>query len=210
MLETSFEQLDSDFREFYQEFGEFRIKELSLQLRDSPTQYTQYPDYDFTNFHFKTNKKKDLIFLSILSWYFPEDIRIIFQLSLEEHWAKIDSLSVERKILLTSKAFALAWCLLIGEWNDNDFYGNYLSKKKKFIPSLFKMFNFKRLSSKRVKRYTGYCRGYPGSHRRVRNSVPPELRVETLSEEELIIQKLEFNSLVESISNRIEDYLSRL
>lgn len=143
--------------------------------------------------------------LSLLSWYLPEEIRLIFQFSLEEHWSKCNADAVERKILLNSKAYALAFVHQIEDWNENDFYGNYLSKGN--VKRLFLLFGFKRNSVRKISRYSGYCRGYRDSRRESSNKVPHHLRVGVISEEELVLQKLAFDFEVFRLSEKIERFL---
>lgn len=208
MMNLGLNDLDSQIQNFLSKLSLGKPESLERSLSDSPTQYSAVPDYDFTQIFLKSRRKTDLRRLAILSWYFPEKVRIILQLSLKEYWDKSDQFCVDKEILLVSKAVALAWILSESNWSESDFFGNILNKKEcqRLVDSL----DFFRNSKRRVKRYTGYCRGYRESNRRAPRSFPRELERWVLDEEIWDQKVLNYQIKVQSILSRIDKFLEEV
>jgi hypothetical protein len=117
-----------------------------------------------------------------MSWYATDEVRFILQLQLMEHkeWDVVDFDLGD--LLLNSKSYALAFVLEQGWWNESDFFGNVLDKE---LIRIWNSVDFVKISTKKVKRYTGYCRGYQDSSRRAPSPLPLELRARSSVTEEL-------------------------
>jgi hypothetical protein len=117
----------------------------------------------------------------------------LFQLNLKEHWDGTDPFNVEKEILLINKELCLAWALWKSGWTESDFFGNVLNVKE--VKALLQSVNFFRISRKRVKKYTGYCRGYRESNPGAPRSFSPDL--EKWVEDEDIHEKRKLNHQLE-------------
>lgn len=178
MLNVPVDELDSSLRNFYTKFLEKKTESLRIQISDSPTQYPT--DLDFTRLVVGTRKRRVLVGIILMSWYASEEIRFLLQLALEEIKLEEGDLDLGR-LLLTSKSYSLAWLQEQEWWNESDFFGNVLDKE---LILFWNRLSWYRLSSKRVKRYTGYCRGYRDSNRRAPSPLPRELVARFSVEEE--------------------------
>jgi hypothetical protein len=140
-----------------------------------------------------------------MSWYFPEEIRILFQLNLKEHWDGTDPFNVEKEILLDNKELCLAWCLNKAEWSESDFFGNVLNVKE--VQGLLNRVQFLKVSRKKVRKYTGYCRGYRESNPGAPRSFPREW--ETWVEDEAVHEKrkLDHQFKVQLTLRELENFL---
>lgn len=180
-----------------------KSKVLGNYLTDSPTQYLESSrQFDVTSLRVP-KKLKDKYVLALLSWYLPEEIGILIRLSLEENWG-VESAEVGT-IVLNSKEFALAWFIIQDRFNENDFFGNYLTEER--VAHISKILAFKRESRRRVKRYTGYCRGYRQSNHRGQRPLPPEVQVGVLSYREAELRRQEKELKVQVLFNRIISFL---
>lgn len=183
-----------------------RTRDLRTQVSDSPTQYLEYPKYDVTRLVLGTRKKGDLLRLSILSWYIPDEaVRVLLQLSIREIWEKQERYSVTREIILSSKIFCLSWILKESGWTPSTFFGNILNLKE--TERTISRLKFFENSRRHVRRYTGYCRGYRDSSRRVCSS----LKLEDLPVKSTILQeearRLEFQVKLDTTFSRLESWL---
>lgn len=117
------------------------------------------------------------IFLGILSWYLPEEVRFPVVLWLDQHWG------VEKKevkdIILTSKIYALAWLQVQERWNEYDLFGNYLNER--FLKGIFWRLDFVRKNEHVGKQYNGWCRG----HRDGKSLIHPRDHLIPATEEEI-------------------------
>jgi hypothetical protein len=177
--------------------------EILLQdVSDDPTLYLGNVAYDVTSLRVP-RKLKDKITLAIVSWYLPEEISILLRLTLEENWG------VERQevgeVLLTSKSFALAWLLIQDDFNENDFFGNYLSRPR--VKLLLRFLEFKKRRTNKVKRYTGYSRGHRDGTHRSPTSLPRELQPGYISEEEDQIRRLIQEQKTILLFERVREFL---
>jgi hypothetical protein len=68
--------------------------------------------------------------------------------------------------------------------------------------------NFWRLSQRKVKKYTGYCRGYQESNRGAPRSFPPEMELWVLDETVWSQKELQFQTEVASCLMRLQGYLA--
>jgi hypothetical protein len=181
-----------------------RRSEILLQdVSDDPTQYLGTLSFDVTTLR-TPRKLKEKITLAIASWYFPEEIGTLVRINLEETWG------TERQevgeVLLASKAFALAWLIIQEDFNEYDFFGNYLSQPR--VKQLLRFLEFKQVSTKKVKRYTGYCRGHRDGTHRSPTSLPRELQPGVISLEEDQTRKLLLEQKKLRLLGRIRDYLA--
>jgi hypothetical protein len=209
MMDIKFQKLDSDISRLYSQFWSGKPESLRQLLSDSPSQELEYllKNFDLTKLVIRSRKRQDLIRIAILSWYFPEEIRILVQLQLQDTW-KTDDSNVEKEILLSSKELCLAWIITESGWTRQSFFGNILNRN--VVQRLVNSLTFFRISQKKVKRYTGYCRGYRESNRGAPRSFPPELEVWVLDEEELASKRLNRQMLLDQMLARCQNYLDNL
>jgi hypothetical protein len=183
-----------------------RTEDLRLLVSDSPTQYSEVPKYDVTQIHLKTRKKVDLLRLSILSWYIPDEaIRVLLQLSLREIWDKQEKFSIAKEVLLSSKSYCLAWILQESGWSPSTFFGNVLNRKE--VEGLITRLRFFENPRGFVKKYTGYCRGYRDGRRKSSCSLTQEdfpTKSTILLEE---ARELQFQTSLHLVWIRIERFL---
>jgi len=173
--------IDSQLEKFVSGELSETTENLRQLVLDSPTQLTRtVMRLDLTKLQLKFSKERDFICLAILSWYFPEEIRFLFQMELEDTW-KTQSREV-KEVLLTSKDYALTWLICESHWNESDFFGNVMNKS---FAKLFRLTEFKRISQKKVPRYSGYCRGYQDTNRGVPSSLRKEHWAKSSVEEEI-------------------------
>lgn len=121
-------------------------------------------EFKFTNsFVIKTNELSDLIGLSILSWYLPEEIGLLLRWSLVEKLEsdRIESRRTKRGIslgpLLSSKGQMLCYLLETSLWSDRDFFGNIYNEE--IVQRLLRCFSPRFSTKRRVKRVQRH-RGY--------------------------------------------------
>lgn len=184
MLKLPIEELDRSLRLLYERRFAKTSEGLRTKLLDSPKlSQVQFDRYDWTQLHLNVVKVNHKIALGIMSWYMPEETRILLQFWLQEHWG--GEYKEVRDVVLTSKDFALAYLCVQDRWSDRDFFGNVLDKN---LQRLWETTTFWLLSQRPVKRYTGYCRGYQESSRSASRGLG-ELSPRVLSVEEF--QKLE-------------------
>lgn len=197
--------IDRELSKFYSKFLSETTENLRQLVLDSPTQLSEVSmKLDLTRLNLKFQKDSEFQTLAIMSWYFPEEIRFLVQMELHQSW-RAQSLEV-KEVLLTSKDYALTWLMRVSRWTESDFFGNYLNKS--FVRK-FEFLSFKKLSRKKVPRYSGYCRGYQDTNR----GVPSSLRLEhwaksSVSQE--IQRHLEREQLRNYLFNKIEEELSVL
>lgn len=193
--------IDSQIETFYLKFLSEKTENLRNQVLMSPTQYSEVPRQDLTRLFLYFRKLSEKETLAIASWYFPEEIRFIVQLELSETWGAED-LEV-KEVLLTSKDLALTWLMRCSRWNEFDFFGNHLSKA---FARLWNLTEFRKLSVRKVKRYTGYCRG----HQDVNRGVPSSLRRENWAKRS-VLEEMEFKLRQEqktkTLFNRVQNEL---
>lgn len=202
MMELTLKELDSEVRNFYLKHLSEKPESLRKFLSDSPTQYLDvFRHFDLTTIRIGTRKRRDLQRLALLSWYFPEEIRILVQLNLEEHWQESDLFNIERSVLLTSKHVCLAWFLREWRGNECDFFGNVLNTSD--CQRVLRCLSFMKVSQRKVKKYTGYCRGYRESNSGAPRSFPVELETWVLDQEE-------FNSKVLARQIKVDETLQRI
>lgn len=201
MFHLSVEELDIQLRKYYSKSFEKKTESLRTKVSDSPTQYPW--SHDFTRLIVRTKKRKQLIGLILMSWYMTDEVRFILQLQLSElNWKEV-GFDLGR-LLLTSKSYSLGWLLEQEWWNESDFFGNVLDKE---LSRIWSSCDFVPLSKRKVKRYTGYCRGYRDSSRRAPSPLPMELRAVSSVEEELQEQErrdILYAQWVERIERRLK------
>lgn len=206
-MRLTLNELEASIQTFVDSLSMRNIESLRIQLSDDPKQFSEkLRDFDSTKLSFKSRRRKDFQRLAILSWFIPfEEIRVLLQLNLKETWDKADKFNEEKEVLLTSKAFALAWVLLEANWSERDFFGNILNEKtcQGLLSSLF----FEKVSKRKVKRYTGYCRGYRESNRRAPNAPLGNLSPKCISVPDYEKKMQQFEARVFFLSRKLEDYL---
>jgi hypothetical protein len=190
------------------------LKELRLLVLNVPKhQESELPLYDLTKIRLESEaiklKLKEKILLGVLLWYFPEEIKSTVWLWLDEHWGPNER--EVKEVLLTSKSWALGYILVQDKWSDNDFFGNILVKSTiKFLlrferdPKAF----FVRFSNKKVKKYTGWCRGHQDVRRNPLSKDPNKYITDTLAQKLSLEAELQFlqklSDLKESVEKRLE------
>jgi hypothetical protein len=194
--------IDSSLNNVYEKLFESKTESLRQFLLEGPTHHPNiYLDFDLTQIHLKTRKLSQKIGLAIVSWYFPSEIRFLVHLSLREIWGA--DLPEVKEILLSSKEFALTWLICESKWTESDFFGNILDKR---LANLWQFSNFRRLSRKKVKRYTGWCRGHQESNHRSSEFFDPEI-FSTSSVEEAIVREQVFYLNLSLLREKILDDL---
>lgn len=71
-------------------------------------------------------KQKEKILIGVLSWYFPEEVRPLVNIWIDEHWGAENS--EIKTCILTSKESALGFLLIQKFWSERDFFGNIMIK----------------------------------------------------------------------------------
>lgn len=202
MLKLTIEELDLRLSRIYSHSFEKRTESLRRKLSDSPTQESDWT-YDFTRLVIKERRSTSLIGLALLSWYMTDEMRALLQLELESK--RVEGYSYElMEILLNSKEFALSWLILQEKWNEFDLFGNVLDRR---LARAWSQVDFAKKSTRKVRRYTGYCRGYRESSRRAPSPLPLELRAKLTVEEEFqrkLVRELTTQSWIE----RVRTYLA--
>jgi hypothetical protein len=205
MFKSSFQRIDLEIESYHSKYLQKRTESLRTILLDNPKQEIQWTKYDFTRLYFGNLRLRQKIALTLMSWYMNEEIRFLVQMELREIWGG-DSREV-MEVLLTSKEFALTWIYSISGWNERILFGNVLNRE---LGNLWQRVDFRRLSQRKVRRYTGYCRGYQESSRRAPSPLPAELRPGTLSYEEYLERKTKHELSLQSLLQRVRLEYSRL
>lgn len=139
------------------------IQQLNKQLSEVPTmceslrmRVVMDPNFLDSDASFVFPRKlSEFEALCFLSWYVPEELRVLIQLDLE---VQLQRYSLEDRtvceILLLSKAEALCWLIETNRFHTRDFFGNFLRQGLQALKSL----KVKRKSTKVVKgnRKRGY------------------------------------------------------
>jgi hypothetical protein len=200
MFNLSLNEIDIELKRFYCRFLEKRAEALRMNLSDSPKQNQLLNQYDLTKItlgKFRRLRQKEA--LALMSWYMPEGVRFLVQLGLREVWG--GEYKEVMEVLLTSKDFALTWLLRISNWTERSFFGNVLTQE---LAQIWESCDFQRISQKKVKRYTGYCRGYRESTRNRLKPLPPELQMGTISYDEDLERKLRSELTLLQLMERVK------
>lgn len=184
-----------------------KIKSLSTHLSDSPNTIFRYYRYDFNTLRTKRKLKlNEKILIGVLHWYFPIELRFIFNLWLEESWGA-DHKEI-KEVILISKEMALGYLLVQDRWNNHDFFGNILCKSQS---GLLDLFNFKLTkNTEKVPKYTGYCRGYRESGKRTLHQPEKAIVKKLLTVEEIWEREQEEQRKFDDLLYQIEEHLSRI
>jgi hypothetical protein len=206
---TSLEQLDRFFEKYFRESDCFETlyRVLSTELRDSPKQETGV-FRPIEGISFPEGVKKRIKFLILTSvWYYPEN-PMSFYLLLECKKFFGKEFEAEYSVLSSSKILALGFWLSQEKWSDRDFYGNVtrLTSSIKFLIS--HLINVRREPTFKVKKYTGYCRGYSESGRwapwRSRRVDPDKFLTEREWLQKELLRYLKAHCLLKRIRERLE------
>jgi hypothetical protein len=104
----------------------------------------------------KTNSKRKLTYLAILSWYLPPEIGILLRLALEEYIDNKEDLA-ELDLLLHNRGEMLVFLQETSKWHSRDFFGNIAnSENAKNCKHFFCLEFSTRKKPKRVQRHRGY------------------------------------------------------
>lgn len=144
---TTYFQLDQFLIRKYEEEFSTKCKVLSTSVSDT----SKVKTHDLTKLRFPriATKKRELIKLAVIHWYFPADVRFLVRLWLEEHL--FAEYQVELEILLSSKEEALGFLLTSEEWNDSDFWGNVFPVNQPLLPWFAtKYVDFQRIPTSKV------------------------------------------------------------
>lgn len=113
------------------------VSEREQNLRRAVSDSSNFHVEDETFFRIKHLKLTELIKLSIVSWYCPEEIRFILQLDIER---VSKNLSMEDRLLLkqflSSKNKMLIFLNETSLWHSREFFGNILSPNRNPLSSL--------------------------------------------------------------------------
>jgi hypothetical protein len=148
------------------------------------------------------NKLEDLVVVSILSHYFPEEYRIYTKFSVEE---KIAKLSLEDQeiilLLLQDKASMLLFLQQTNLWHTREFFGNLFSKKR--LNKLQETLQFKKKTQ--IVRKPQRKRGYhdKGSLRPLHRRGPNEYLYTTGEQYELEQRRLALEDSISFITGMI-------
>lgn len=120
--------------------------------RITPSALTQ----NFENsYRIVDNSQTNLLVLSILSWYVPEDLGVLLRLNILEkiEFSELGFL----ELCCRSKGQMLCFLLETSNWSTRDFFGNILTPRmiKQALLSLKPIFKSRR-KPKRVQRHRGY------------------------------------------------------
>jgi len=179
--------------------------ELRNQVLVGPNLTLEKENLNPNYFHCKITKRREKILLGLIHWYFPDEIRVLVNLFLEQSWGKEDL--ALKALLLSSKTLALG-CILEQEiFSDRDFFGNLLKKStlKNFL--LYTSVKFKGNKGRVI--YPEFRRGYKD-----KGSKPPEHQPERIffmknfrtPEEELqkeVRLQLEYEVLLSKVLTRL-------
>lgn len=208
---TTYKDLDLYFQSRYE--GELRSKCESLRSAVSDNSKWQ-GNLDLTNLRLpnKARKFTEMVKLICFHWYFPEEIRWLFKLWIEDNI--IAEYSEVLTVMLTSKDVSLGYLLIQDLWSDRDLWGNILptgkTKEGKIKPAI-PWFNSnlvgfcpKTGKVKRVQRHRGYrdkgTLRFPHEEHGTPSFVEEEWILEFLDES----QKLRGQVLLRKILNYLE------
>lgn len=209
MFLSDYEKLDHGINKYYERHFSKKMKKLQTQLlvkSDTIDNVT----VDFTQFQISQLKLDELIALSVISWYTPEEIGYLLRLWLMENWGS--NYKEVEDIVLTSKRLALGYLLVQNRFSNNDFFGNILRSLAKKINSNY--FDFLHLKQGKVEKYTGYCRGYGESGTWSPHQPEKAIRKSLLTQEQIVelerYRKFLYSSLLDVIISKIgNDYLDK-
>lgn len=104
-----------------------KLNILTTKVAVNPTLPRRSEELNFFRFRGKQLKLMEKLFLGIILWYCPPEIRILGFLELERVWGeeKREWLAT----LTTSKLFALGTLLEQDKYNDNDLEGNFFKEE---------------------------------------------------------------------------------
>lgn len=200
---TSLKELDLRFDELIKKEGTEELNLLTVEVSMSPT-LRKGAELNFFRFRGSLTLREKL-FLGIIFWYIPDEIRVLAQIELERIWGG------ERRewlaVLNTSKVTALGLLLVQDELGDNDVWGNYL--KEKFFKRLFSKFPKKlwylRKKARPLVRRRGHRdstggREYHGPNRLDFNKV--------ITEEEYLLKEEELDRKIHDLRKIIENRLA--
>lgn len=134
------------------------VKTSEKFLRSAVSDSSKYlSDPRFENeFVIRTKSTDKLVALSILSWYFSDEIRPLVQMNLQEKW-NLSEDSIIGEFLLNSFGEMKLFLLETTLWSERDFFGNIFSKN--IVLQLLGLFRPKFASHrrpKRIQRHRGY------------------------------------------------------
>lgn len=158
MIDSSRDNLDKSVRHFLSNEGsdflrKFEILENEVTVKSDTLNWNvDYTDIVIPHCH----SLEDKILLALLSWYVPRNVRFLLILWLDANWGP-DFREV-KEVILNNKEWALGWLQIQERWNGNDFFGNVLTKN--FVRRACTASGFRKVSTKKVRRYTGWSRGH--------------------------------------------------
>jgi hypothetical protein len=127
----------------------------SENLKNSVIDNSNFLYDNLTFYSLRNVGLKEMIQLSILSWYLPEEVRVVLQMDLS---TKVNKFCFEDRIILEiilkSKAKMLIFLQETNLWHSRDFFGNILDGKTK-LDRFFKLSPLRR-KIKRAQRKRGY------------------------------------------------------
>lgn len=129
-----------------------------------PEQYLENPNVSEVRFSLRTYDSTDWQLLALTSWHIAPIWGQILRQEIEEKIEKNKDISVKAKIypLLRTKSSCLEFFYNFAPYSNGDWFGNVIKRMKKVI-KLLKPKILKINPNFRIKRYSGYCRGYAPS-----------------------------------------------
>jgi len=200
---TTLGQLDQRFDELFKAVGAVELNLLTAKVSMNPN---LQKGVELNFFRFRGNLSlRDKLFLGVLVWYIPDEIRVLAQLWLEEHWGG------ERKewiaVLTTSKLTALGLLLVQDELGDNDVWGNYLTERyfKLLIAKFPKTLKRQRPKARALVRRRGHRDSAGGREYHGPNRIDFS---KIISEEEVFLRRSLLEQKIETLRHQIDDRLS--
>ena len=156
--------------DFCEDIESIVSKELDYQFLGSsqgavdPEQILREPNVLEIRFILKKFGLVDLELLAIASWFFKTEYQALLRLDIEERLKKCgDDLTRERIFpLLNSRNSALEYFYNLAPYSKETWFGNIKPRLQKLLKEI-KLKVLKINPNLRIRRYTGYCRGYGSS-----------------------------------------------
>lgn len=120
--------LSTSFNSQVEQICEFIVSHDKF-LRSSVSDISKYRDRFRNEFKITTSSTQNLICLSILSWYLPEDLGVCLRMSLMKKWEDKDD-KIIGEFLLKSKSYCLLFLQDTSLWHTRDFFGNILNRRR--------------------------------------------------------------------------------
>lgn len=201
LASVSYQLLDLQFQNFYDLYLATECKDRRVPVAVDPN--LENETWEPNGLYLPNLNIEEKILLGVLQWYMPEDLSVLMNLWLEEHWG--GEFKEIRDVLLSSKDTALGYILVSDRWNERDFYGNVLKKER--VRKILRYRFRKRVTRKPTKKV--WRRGYNDKgNLRLPHEVPgyDYRKFRTVQEQMAIVeeQQKKFEDLLLLILERLE------